>query len=174
MHDIIPILSLIAFPFLVALAAWSYQMALQKLPGQQRQALEQFACLAVGRVEQVYGAMGPLDKKRAAVASVEKLFTEFGLPVPSSSAIDAAIEATVLALTLAQTAHPTTIPTPMTQAPQQSAQDDQHLTTQAVTAVSLDASEPAGRFSQLVLQHLQAQHGSIPSIHNDEHEGIQK
>lgn len=68
----------------------------QRLPEQQRVALEQFARLAVQKVEQQY-TNNP-EKKALAEAFVATMFKSFNLPVPPKEAIDIAIEAAVYLL----------------------------------------------------------------------------
>lgn len=65
----------------------------QRLPAQQRNALEQFARQAVKQIEQQY-AKNP-GKKDLARASVATLFNTHRLPIPAAQAIDIAIEAAV-------------------------------------------------------------------------------
>jgi hypothetical protein len=68
----------------------------QRLPDNQRAALEQFARQAVAQVEQQY-ENNP-GKKALAMASITTMFKAFNLPVPPPEAIDVAIEAAVQAL----------------------------------------------------------------------------
>lgn len=65
----------------------------QRLPEQQRLALEQFARLAVQKVEQQF-TNNP-GKKDLAESYVISMFKAFNLPVPPKEAIDIAIEAAV-------------------------------------------------------------------------------
>lgn len=71
---------------------------IQKLPEHTRLALEQFARMAVQKVEQESKQLSNPAKKQLAVTAVTQLFQEFGLPVPSAEAINIAIEAAVLLL----------------------------------------------------------------------------
>jgi hypothetical protein len=68
----------------------------QRLPDQQRLALEQFARLAVQKVEQQY-TNNP-EKKSLAESFVIAMFKAFNLPIPPKEAIDIAIEASVYLL----------------------------------------------------------------------------
>lgn len=65
----------------------------QRLPEQQRVALEQFARQAVRQVEKQY-PHNP-GKKDLARASVSTLFNTHRLPIPAAQAIDIAIESAV-------------------------------------------------------------------------------
>ena len=65
------------------------------LPAQQREALEQFARIAVQKVEQQDGNLDGVAKKQLAVSLVIKLFNTFKIPLPPEEIIDAAIEAAV-------------------------------------------------------------------------------
>jgi hypothetical protein len=88
-------------PFAVGLSIHWTRILAQKLPEQQRHALEQFAKIAVQSVEQEYlNDPGKADKpkKRLAEDAIIKLFSEFNLPVPSRESIGIVIEAAVLSL----------------------------------------------------------------------------
>lgn len=70
----------------------------QRLPEQQRIALEQFARLAVQQVEQEHKPQSNPAKKALAQASMARLFKSFNLPMPPQEAVDIALESAVLAL----------------------------------------------------------------------------
>ena len=91
-------------------AIYLSRLWIQKMPEHTRLALEQFARIAVQRVEQESAQLSNPAKKQLAIATITKLFQEFGLPVPSSEAINIALEAAVLFLpktNKAQTNQPT-------------------------------------------------------------------
>jgi LL-H family phage holin len=91
MSDIIVLL----LPILVLIALWLFHWIEQRLPAQQRQALDQFARYAVKKIEKQYSDW-PSDKKKAyADTIITALFEDLHLPVPSYALIDAAIEAVV-------------------------------------------------------------------------------
>lgn len=94
-------------PVVAALCAYGYQLLAQRLPAQQRNALDQFATVAVQKVEQQYGSSAPGDKKQLAEQIIAELFRAFGLPLPQQAAIDAAIESAVFAMSQAQAQAPT-------------------------------------------------------------------
>lgn len=88
----------IGTPLCVGLAIHIAHILAQRLPEQQRLALEQFARQAAQQVEQQYSNQSNPGKKALALASITNLFKAFGLPAPSQEAIDIAIEAAVLQL----------------------------------------------------------------------------
>ena len=88
-------LILALLPFATALAVWLSRLLLQRLPENQRAALDQFVKYAVQNVEQVYTNAGSDQKKTLAATLIADMFQAFHLPVPPKSAIDAAIESTV-------------------------------------------------------------------------------
>ncbi len=83
-------------PIMIAFAWYLAYLFIQRLPLQQRAALEQFAKMAVQQTEQVNG--GNPQKKTLATALVVSAFKAFKLPVPPTEMIDAAIEAAVFAM----------------------------------------------------------------------------
>jgi LL-H family phage holin len=91
-------------PFLIAGCAYGYQLLAQRLPEKQRAALDQFAGIAVAKIEQQYSSASGPNKKQLAIELIGDLFKSFGLPIPSTGAIDAAIEAAVFAINQAQPA----------------------------------------------------------------------
>jgi LL-H family phage holin len=92
---LVQIISTLLFPLLGLLAFYLYQLLVQKLPAQQRAALEQFAKQAVLSIEQQYlSTLGP-DKKIMARTLIINVFKAFNLPVPPNYVIDMAIEAAV-------------------------------------------------------------------------------
>lgn len=74
---------------------WNLRARAQKLPEHMRLALEQFAVLAVCKVEQVASSLSPEAKKALAVAAISQLCKDFGLPLFSAEAMDIAIEAAI-------------------------------------------------------------------------------
>jgi LL-H family phage holin len=86
---------LLSIPLLSALVVWLCQQLVRSLPTQQREALEQFARIAVQKVEQQDGTLGGTAKKQLAIDLVIKLFYTFKIPSPPIEMIDAAIEAAV-------------------------------------------------------------------------------
>ncbi len=67
----------------------------QRSPSKQREALKDFAEIAVKYIEQRFSDLSSDQKKEAAVRFVIKLFVEHDLPVPDQAIIEAAIEAVV-------------------------------------------------------------------------------
>lgn len=86
---------LLSIPLLSVLVVWLGQQLVRSLPAQQREALEQFARIAVQKVEQQDGNLDGMAKKQLAVSLVIKLFDTFKIPLPPEEIIDAAIEAAV-------------------------------------------------------------------------------
>jgi LL-H family phage holin len=86
---------LLSIPLLSALVVWLGLQLVRSLPTQQREALEQFARIAVQKVEQQNGDLDGAAKKRLAVDLVIKLFNTFKIPQPPEEVIDVAIEAAV-------------------------------------------------------------------------------
>jgi LL-H family phage holin len=86
---------LLSIPLLSALVVWLSQQLVRSLPTQQREALEQFARIAVQKVEQQDGNLDGAAKKQLAVDLVIKLFNTFKIPQPPEEIIDVAIEAAV-------------------------------------------------------------------------------
>lgn len=80
-------------PVLIGYACWVYRLAVQRLPEQQAARVEQFARMAVRKVEQQY-TNNP-NKKALAEAYIAKMFEAFHIPMPSKEAIDTAIESAV-------------------------------------------------------------------------------
>jgi superfamily 6 holin (LLH) len=79
-------------------AIYLSRLWVQKMPEHTRLALEQFARMAVQQVEQESKALSNPAKKQLAISTIIKLFQEFGLPAPSSEAINIALEAAILLL----------------------------------------------------------------------------
>jgi len=95
---ILPIIQyvvLLSIPLLCALVVWLCHQLVRSLPTQQREALEQFARIAVQKVEQQDSTLSGTAKKQLAVSLVIKLFNTFKIPVPPVEMIDVAIEAAV-------------------------------------------------------------------------------
>lgn len=90
---IINIILTLALPPMIGITYWFSRLYAQRLPDQQRVALEQFSRQAVRYVEQKY-THNP-SKKSLAEAAITDLFQSFHLPVPAKSAIGVAIEAAV-------------------------------------------------------------------------------
>jgi hypothetical protein len=88
-------LAIALFPLLVGIAAWLYQQLIQRLPDRQREALSQFAHMAVLSTEQLYSDLSGSGKKEEAMNALAAIFKSFGLPVPGTTALSAAIEAEV-------------------------------------------------------------------------------
>lgn len=80
-------------PVLIGIVCIFYRLYVQRLPEQQRQALEQFTRFAVRRVELQHA--NALDKHSLAFAFTTDLFKSFRLPLPEEEAIHTAIEAAV-------------------------------------------------------------------------------
>lgn len=87
-------------------AIYLSRLWIQKMPEHTRLALEQFARLSVQQVEQESTQLSNPAKKQLAIASVSKLFQEFGIPIPSAEAINIAIEAAVLFLPKSNSVEP--------------------------------------------------------------------
>ena len=95
---ILPIIQyavLLSIPFLCALVVWLCHQLVRSLPTQQREALEQFARIAVQKVEQQDSTLSGTAKKQLAIDLVVKLFSTFKIPSPPVEMIDVAIEAAV-------------------------------------------------------------------------------
>ncbi len=86
---------LLSIPLLCALVVWLCHQLVQSLPTHQREALEQFARIAVQHVEQQNGTLSGAAKKELAINLVVKLFNIFKIPSPPVEIIDVAIEAAV-------------------------------------------------------------------------------
>ncbi len=80
-------------PVLIGFVCWVYRLNIQRMPEQQRLALEQFTRMAVRKVEQEH--KNALDKRLLASAFTADLFRAFKLPIPSQDAINVFIEAAV-------------------------------------------------------------------------------
>lgn len=93
--SIIQITVLLSIPLLSALVLWLCRQLVRSLPTQQREALEQFARIAVQKIEQQEGTLSGTAKKQLAIDLVIKLFSTFKIPSPPLEIIDAAIEAAV-------------------------------------------------------------------------------
>lgn len=94
--QIIDIILTLLLPVMVGIAYWLFHFLIQRMPQQQRGALEQFARMAVQSVEQQ--STVPAQKKTLATGIVASLFKAFKLPVPPEEAIDIAIESAVFDL----------------------------------------------------------------------------
>jgi LL-H family phage holin len=92
---IIQYVILLSIPLLCALVVWLCQQLVRSLPTQQRDALEQFARIAVQQVEQQNASLDGTAKKQLAISLVIKLFSTFKISQPPEDIIDAAIEAAV-------------------------------------------------------------------------------
>jgi LL-H family phage holin len=92
---IIQYVILLSIPLLCALVVWLCQQLVRSLPTQQRDALEQFARIAVQQVEQQNASLDGTAKKQLAITLVIKLFSTFKISLPPEDIIDAAIEAAV-------------------------------------------------------------------------------
>ncbi len=79
-------------------AIYLSRLWIQKMPEHTRLALEQFARQAVWQVEQQARDLSNPAKKQLAIASVNKLFRAFDIPIPAPEAVDIAIEAAVFLL----------------------------------------------------------------------------
>jgi LL-H family phage holin len=86
---------LLSIPLLSVLVVWLGQQLVRSLPTQQREALEQFARIAVQKVEQQDGNLDGAAKKQLAASLIIKLFNTFKIPLPPEEITDAAIEAAV-------------------------------------------------------------------------------
>jgi LL-H family phage holin len=86
---------LLSIPLLCALVVWLCHQLIRSLPTQQRDALEQFARIAVQQVEQQNASLSGTAKKQLAISLVIKLFNTFKIPLPPEDIVDAAIEAAV-------------------------------------------------------------------------------
>ena len=86
---------LLSIPLLCALVVWLCHQLVQSLPTHQREALEQFARIAVQHVEQQNGTLSGAAKKELAIDLVIKLFNIFKIPSPPVEIINVAIEAAV-------------------------------------------------------------------------------
>ncbi len=86
---------LFSIPLLSVLVVWLCRQLVQSLPTHQREALEQFARMAVQQVEQQNGGLSGTAKKHLAIDLVVKLFNTFKIPLPPMEMIDLAIEAAV-------------------------------------------------------------------------------
>jgi len=70
----------------------------QKMPDQIAARLEQFAHMAVGKVEQQNKDLSDAAKKQLAITEAMKLFQYFKLPAPTYGAVDTAIESAMFLL----------------------------------------------------------------------------
>src|SRR6266571_4343245 len=86
---------LFSIPLLCALVVWLCHQLVQSLPTHQREALEQFARMAVQQIEQQNGSLSGTAKKQLAIDLVVRLFNTFKIPSPPVEMIDVAIEAAV-------------------------------------------------------------------------------
>jgi len=95
---ILPIIQytvLLSIPLLCALVVWLCHQLVRSLPTQQREALEQFARIAVQQVEQLNAGLSGTAKKQLAIDLVVELFNTFKIPSPPVEMINVAIEAAV-------------------------------------------------------------------------------
>ena len=83
---------LLSIPLLCALVVWLCHQLVQSLPTHQREALEQFARIAVQHIEQQNGTLSGVAKKELAIDLVIKLFNIFKIPSPPVEIIDVAIK----------------------------------------------------------------------------------
>ena len=86
---------LLSIPLFCALIVWLCQHFVRSLPAQQRDALEQFARIAVQQVEQQNAGLSGAAKKQLAMSLMVKLFSTFKIPLPPEEIMSAAIEAAV-------------------------------------------------------------------------------
>ena len=86
----------LSLPITIGFVCWFYRLFVQRMPEQQRLALEQFAILAVRRVEQEH--KNAIEKRMLAYAIASDLFKAFKLPIPPEDALMTAIEAAVFDL----------------------------------------------------------------------------
>jgi len=89
--QIINTILVLILPGMIALCYVIAQFQIQKMPGHQRTALEQFARIAVRYVEQEH-ADAP-NKKALALAYTSDFFRLFSLPVPPRDVLEVAIGA---------------------------------------------------------------------------------
>ena len=93
---IISTLLICLFPFFCVVAVYLYRLLEQRLPANQRAALDEFVMMAVRAIWLANGADTDAQKIQLAVQAVKDLFNEFGLPVPSDEVIMLAVEAAIL------------------------------------------------------------------------------
>lgn len=96
MQTLSTIIVVVALCIAVFVAIYITDLLKQKLPSHTLPALEQFARMAVRKVEQQSLGISGATKKQLAIACVGVLFNEYKLPIPTIEAIDIAIEAAVL------------------------------------------------------------------------------
>lgn len=94
--EIIDIILTLVLPVMIGIAYWLFHFLIQRMPQQQRTALEQFAYIAVRSVEQQSAASE--QKKTLAIGIVASLFKAFKLPVPPQAAISIVVDAAVFDL----------------------------------------------------------------------------
>lgn len=83
------------WPILIGVAFWLFHFLIQRLPSHTRIAHEQFARMAVEKVEKQNPEMQGQAKKALALTEIAKLCNDYGLPAPKPNAIDAHIESAV-------------------------------------------------------------------------------
>lgn len=88
--QIINSILVLLLPFLIAFCYYLAQFQIQRLPGQQRAALAQFAHMAACYVEQEGVRQ---QKKEIAKAYATDCFRLFGLPIPHEDILEVAIGA---------------------------------------------------------------------------------
>lgn len=85
-------------PSIIMYGIYEVRILAQRMPEQTALRLEQFARMAVQKVEQRYAMEGKTQKKMLAIQATEALFDAYKLPRPSDTAIDIAIESAVFLL----------------------------------------------------------------------------
>lgn len=98
MQFVSTIVVFLGVPSIVVYGIHATRIIAQKLPEHTRLALEQFAGMAVQKVQQQYGEEDKAKKKMLAIQTVKTLFGAFRLPVPSDGALDIAVESAVFSL----------------------------------------------------------------------------
>jgi Bacteriophage holin of superfamily 6 (Holin_LLH) len=86
---LVNIILTLLLPIMIWVGYWVAQFQIQKMPQQQRHALDQFARMAVQYVEHEHKASP--DKKTLARSLVSDLFKAFRLPVPTPDTLEIAV-----------------------------------------------------------------------------------
>jgi hypothetical protein len=86
-----------ALPIFIWIGYWLAQYQIQRMPQQQRSALEQFSKISVQYVE--YAHHDAENKRALALAFASALFEEFKLPVPPSNVLEIAVGAATFEVT---------------------------------------------------------------------------
>lgn len=103
---IIFLLVTIVLPAISSLCAYLYRRQLQKLPENQRLALEQFAQLAVQSIEQQNKMLNGEAKKSLALDAMKDLYQDHPqMREPSTKVMEIALEAAVLWLPRSREKH---------------------------------------------------------------------